>query len=619
MTAAIYNRDDKARIPAAVWTAGLGMSVAAHIAIVIYGLPAFTWKVEPQVPPAETKIIIESEDLIFEPAEQVESVVAQTAATKAAPVQPVPEVASTVAPAEAESRPDTSEAIQPQVVETENVNSVAPDLQSTNQAETVDLAAAEQATSAAPQQVSQAEAVAIASAPVETVIEPVPETIENAASAPVVASAPQTTVVVSEVTSPIVIEAIPDSVPEVVTSPSPTTPIPQISSSSDVVPAQAAESVVQTRPQSSVAPVQVSPSTVTTTVVTSQTVSANSNSAAVPSVSQPVAAAPVVSSVEAVAPVVSSSSTAAPVAVSSNTPQSQAGTVAAVEPVTSAVQVEAGTVQPVKPVEDVIASLAPSEINPPALGPNEPETSSVPAAPTSSDPAPSVLPNEVATIDPLANVTAYVANYDAGECVHLSVMSAGTDTAQVTAFGAAIDPFFKFDQRFAADQGYEADIEVRLVTGRQCAVLDALNVSKGVEAPGLVELDRTVVTSGARVSGVIQRDLPLGRIAQAEQAGLRLNGKGPPELYLIDDAGQIHDGRGFVRVQNSTTTVGGWSFSIPVTLVTGGQTETALLLAVWNRPKDTQPPRFGTLSAERIASVLAEPGVFSLSAFKVSR
>ncbi|MET1415364.1 hypothetical protein ABVF61_24025 [Roseibium sp. HPY-6] len=615
MTAAIYNKDDKARIPAAIWTAGLGVSVAAHIGILIFGVPVLTWKVEPQVPPAETKIIIESQDLIFEPAEQVASVVADTAAPNASPVQPVPEVTPTVAPSVVESQSDTSEAIQPQIAETENISSVVPDQQPANQAETIDLAVVEQATSAAPQQVSQAEAVAIASVPVETVIEPVPEKIETTGSDAVVATPPQATVIVTEVTSPIVVEANPESVPQAATTPQ-VTQVPQISSSNGVVSAQAVESVSQTRPQSSVATVQVAPAAANTTVVASQTISPSPNAVAVSSVSQ---TTPVVSSVETVAPVVSSSSTAAPVAVSNNTPASQVGTVAAVEPVASAVQVEAGTVQPVEPVEEVIASLAPSEINPPALGPSDPETSSVPAAPTSSDPAPSVQPDEVATIDPLANVTAYVASYDAGECVHLSVMSAGTDTAQVTAFGAAIDPFFKFDQRFAADQGYEADIEVRLVTRRQCQVLDALDVSKGVEAPGLVELDRTVVTSGARVSGVIQRDLPLGRIAQAEQSGLRLNGKGPPELYLIDDAGQIHDGRAFVRVQNSTTRVGGWSFSIPVTLVTGGQTETALLLAVWNRPKESQPPRFGTLSAERIAGVLAEPGVFSLSAFKVSR
>ncbi|WP_157738689.1 hypothetical protein [Labrenzia sp. VG12] len=47
--------------------------------------------------------------------------------------------------------------------------------------------------------------------------------------------------------------------------------------------------------------------------------------------------------------------------------------------------------------------------------------------------------------------------------------------------------------------------------------------------------------------------------------------------------------------------------------------ETALVLAIWNRPAANQPPRFGTLPSSRIAGILAAPGVYSLAAFKVSR
>jgi len=34
---------------------------------------------------------------------------------------------------------------------------------------------------------------------------------------------------------------------------------------------------------------------------------------------------------------------------------------------------------------------------------------------------------------------------------------------------------------------------------------------------------------------------------------------------------------------------------------------------------ERQPAAFGVLAPERISAILAEPGVFSLSAFKVSR
>ena len=58
----------------------------------------------------------------------------------------------------------------------------------------------------------------------------------------------------------------------------------------------------------------------------------------------------------------------------------------------------------------------------------------------------------------------------------------------------------------------------------------------------------------------------------------------------------------------------------PVTMIASDKSdETALVLAIWNRPSERQPSRFGRLPSERVAEILAEPGVYSLTAFKVSR
>ncbi len=175
------------------------------------------------------------------------------------------------------------------------------------------------------------------------------------------------------------------------------------------------------------------------------------------------------------------------------------------------------------------------------------------------------------------------------------------------------------DKQFKTDQGFEASIEMRQVTRSQCALLEALGVSGGIEAVGLIELDRTVVRSGTNLSGVIERDLPLEQIQSATADGVPLNGMGPPEIYLIDADGQIHDGRSNILPESSSSTAGGWRFRMPVVLLSALDEEPALVLAVWNRPKDNQPGRFRTRPARDIARVLAEPGVFSLSAFKVSR
>jgi len=271
------------------------------------------------------------------------------------------------------------------------------------------------------------------------------------------------------------------------------------------------------------------------------------------------------------------------------------------------------------PAQQSFAAVGPAETVVAALAPSAPTAVSIPETSGPAGPTPLVPADAVPSIDPLARATDYVSAYDAGACAHLTVTSAGPNSAQVTAFGAGIEPFALFDKAFAADVGYEANIEVRLITRQQCPLLDALGLSGGVEAAGLVDLDRTLVRSGTRISGTIGRDLPLDRIAAAEAEGVSFNGRGPPELYLIDDAGQIHDGRDFVVPETHAVSAGRWRFTIPVTLISRQQQETALVLAIWNRTRDDQPGRFGTLPASRMGTVLENPGVYSLSAFKVSR
>ncbi|WP_422383139.1 hypothetical protein [Roseibium album] len=620
MTAAVYNQAGEPHIPALVWTAVLGLSVAAHLVFLIYGLPQLTWQSADPPEPVETKIVIQSEDLVFESADAVKSVVSEAAIPDAAAIQANETAADAVIPLSPEQAiPNGSETVRPEATKAADTATVLPETLAPFLADSSDPVAPEQLDSNSAQPVSTPSVDAVAAVAVETISEQTPEALEAANQQTLAVTPPETVVVAGQSNVTEIVQAAPEetALDVVQQVQDPATPESQIvetlaptSEAANPLPVDVAAVV-----PSQVQPADISSSTTTrpaqssteSVVVASQTVTPSTSSAVVTTSSStvaPVSSAPVASS---------------PVVVSSNSSASQVSAVVVPSSSASPVQVQSGTVKPVRPVEEQIAAVQPSEVDLPALNPSDPNPSNVPAAPVSSDPTANVPPDEVATIDPLANVSAYVANYDAGNCAHLSVMSAGTDTARVTAFGSAIDPFVLFDQRFTTDQGYGADIEVRLVTGRQCALLDALGVSNGVEAPGLVELDRTVVTSGTRVSGVIQRDLPLGRIAQAEEAGLELDGKGPPELYLIDDAGQIHDGRSFVRVQTSTATLGGWRFSIPVTLITGGQSETALILAVWNRPKQKQPGSFGRLPAERIANVLASPGVYSLSAFKVSR
>lgn len=628
MTAAVYNFAGEARIPAYVWTAVLGVSVAAHVALLVYGI-SLTFTEDAQNPDiTQTEIVIESDELVFETAEEIPSVVAEAAQPDAV----TPQVASQTAlepvlpediqqaltPSVSELQPAQIEAVRPVASETAVSSAVSPSVQDPVDAETAPIASTERVAPDRVETVVQpATEVAIA-APVQPIISARPETAvqveqNNASIAP-----PDATVVTGIASDVVVVEAVPEDVPSGASEPETIVAVPSVipaQTGSEVPVVTSVQPTTQVQPQtvdSAVRPpaLSVAPPVEAVTAATRPApVTTTTSSAPVSAVTPNTGAVQAVTSTEVVQDVT----------VAASPPVSQVETETVPAASASPVQVAPGNVQAVAPAEEQIAAVQPSQILSPSVRPSDPETSSVPAAPTVADPEPSVPPDDVPTIDPLAKVTAYVSEYDIGSCAHITVLAAGTDTAEILAFGVGIPRFMEFYSKFQGTQGYNPDMELRPISDGQCAVLDTLETSKGIEAPGLVQLARTNVRSGSQLAGVIQRDLPIGRIAQAEAAGLELNGKGPPELYLIDRDGQIHDARKYVRPENSTDRIGGWRFSFPVSFPGNEQNEYSLILTIWNRPKENQPAPFTRRAAGRIASVLEKPGVYSIEAFKVSR
>ncbi|WP_298965149.1 hypothetical protein [uncultured Roseibium sp.] len=596
MTTVLYNQDGQWSIPGYIWPAVLGTSLAAHVSIVLFGLEDFSWQVqEPSVPP-EAEIVLESGGLDFEAISGV-TIAPQDviAADNVSVVQPT-EISQPVLqqPPSIISQPVESAALKP--VQTPAVS------------------------------VPSSSAVSIATVdPSNTIVVEAQESIAPEAATQPDAQTKPTTIEKIDPSVDVVATTVPSTVTEAVVPTSPTSTVVSLApvTATDVVTLALVPSPVSSGANAAtVNSAPVAAPTGVVTPVTANTVETEDDDVVVSTGPSVELTAPVTAVTPSQSEAIAVTSAEAPStqAVSPQVSSAQEGAASStVVPSSVTVATPASSVQTVRPAEQQFAAIRPSETELAAIAPTEPQQSAISASPQSSDPTPSVPPVELASIDPLAKVTNYVADYDAGECAHLSVMSAGTDTASVTAFGAGIAPFAVFDKSFAASQGYEANIELRLVTRPQCALLDAIGFSQGIEAAGLVELERTVVKSGSSVSGLIQRDLPIERIAAAETAGLELNGKGPPEIYLIDDAGSIHDGREFILPASNAATAGGWRFAIPVTLISRVNEETALLLAIWNRPKDRQPGRFSKLGANRIAEVLEAPGVYSLSAFKVLR
>lgn len=610
MTASVlpYSRETfDGDLPAGFWAAGLALSLAIHFLILVYGLPVLSPSDPADEPtPLETEVILETGGPVFDSVASVE-----TGAMEVAPAEPL-----------------------------ETVNTAEPD--------TLETLTAEQAA-----QTIEAETVAPTTAELAV---PVPEVFESAAE-PTVAPLAETLaltqpepaaapVIMETVTPPEVEPPASIGVVEAIEAVEAAEPLANMETvaAEQTSPADPSLAVIEGTPVDAI----VAPSETAGTVDTLQVVTALQDVRAEPeelpvTQSEPVQVAQeVVAAVDVEPPAPDlvpenaidqlSAVDAAPalagtaaVDVASGSPVAPPDVVSApataVETVTAEVP-EAVLPEPSAPepilVEQQIASVDPLEgVN--AIAPADLEPEPVAIAPDTSVEAETVAPADVETLDPTERVASYVADYKLGECAHLTVQSAGADTALITAFGASIAPFVAFDQRFRQDQGFDASIEVRIVTQPQCQLLNTLGFYQGIEVADLISLNKTVVRSGAAVSGVIGRDLPIDKIAVAEQNGVDLTGRGPPELYLVDDAGQIHDGRAFILPHTDPGRAGGWNFSIPVTMLSAGSEETALVLAVWNRPKGNQPGKFGKLPASRISYVLEQPGVYSLAAFKVTR
>jgi len=615
VTATAYNLESRWDIPAYVWPGVLGLSVLLHLAILTYGLPVLPWSADSPEELPETEVVIDAGGPVFEQvpelapqplelAEAQRTEVVQQTRPEVLPVQPAETNNLQAIPSEPlDIEPTQIEPVQVEQGPVAPLASVEAPLLPQTAPEAVEVIEAEEVAAVQPEMLPQESVAALETVPVETIEVSQVETMNSPEAVPSIQTPAEVLQPETDTGVPTVeaVPAIPVVIPQNDTQP------PLIAAETEeVTVTEAAEvDVISALTQESAPVIEVSPSSVPLQSG-QQVVDLNVGMQAVTDVSS---LAPETQQVLTDTPQSGASIISA---------EETAGVVTPNETITLT-PVEASGIDTIAPETQQLTDVARVETEVAALTPTDPETAAVPSIKDSSAPADIVPPVEVAAIDPLANITSYVRNYDFGECAHLSVLSAGADSAEVTAFGTGIGAFAVFDQRFRADQGFEASIQLRLVTAKQCALLNALGVSQGIEAAGLVELDKTVVKSGTLTTGLIQRDLPMARIAAAEQAGLDLGGKGPPELYLIDDAGQIHDGRDFLLPASNATTAGAWRFKVPVVLKSAKDQETALVLAIWNRPASRQPPRFGTLPPSRVDTVLSEPGVYSLAAFKVSR
>ncbi len=141
-----------------------------------------------------------------------------------------------------------------------------------------------------------------------------------------------------------------------------------------------------------------------------------------------------------------------------------------------------------------------------------------------------------------STVRDYILGYDGGTCFLSRPVTLAERTAQIEVFAAQVPPAIAFDSDFKRDQGFEANIGVRLISDAQCPLINALDQvgPQAMDNSLVITLARDELTSGDRLQGVVK------------------GGEGA-RLFLFDHLGGLTD-----LSARLTPGAGGASFGLPV-------------------------------------------------------
>jgi eukaryotic-like serine/threonine-protein kinase len=224
------------------------------------------------------------------------------------------------------------------------------------------------------------------------------------------------------------------------------------------------------------------------------------------------------------------------------------------------------TAQPEAEPAPIETASAPEPAAPPPTPEPEPQPEPEPT-PAAPEPAPTPTPEPVAEPAPpplqgLGAQVAWLKDYDAGACTHVSLVSTNGDKVQLEGFGTSVDPFSTLLDSFTAAHGVEPDIGVRLIDANQCPVLDFMNAIKenrGIIPSLILDNSSDILKSGETVSGRIEG----------------LAGRSVA-LFLVNGAG----GSTNLKPWMSRSSDGTLGFSFTVNLAAGAEPTPQMILAV---------------------------------------
>ncbi|MHA7772610.1 serine/threonine protein kinase [Roseibium sp. M-1] len=164
-------------------------------------------------------------------------------------------------------------------------------------------------------------------------------------------------------------------------------------------------------------------------------------------------------------------------------------------------------------------------------------------------------------LKPEDRIRNFVGSYQAGDCMYLQPIEIASNSAEIEGFASRTPPFISFDSDFTQSQGFEAKIQVNLVSDAQCPAIAFLRGTPQGSAKTELRLDmqRTVVPNGSTMAG---------RISGYDRA------TGGLGLVFVNSKGEVINLSPYLQTDD-----GGAGFVVPISLKTPAE-ETALIIAM---------------------------------------
>jgi hypothetical protein len=197
-------------------------------------------------------------------------------------------------------------------------------------------------------------------------------------------------------------------------------------------------------------------------------------------------------------------------------------------------------------------------------------------------------------------IRSFVEHYDGGNCFFLTPVAIGEHSALIEGLGSTEGPFMALDKEFQRAMGFDPDIRVLQVTGKQCPAIAFLARLRGgnARAPRL-DINQESMHSGQELNGMVDR------------YGTRI-----VDLILVSDTGAVKNVSNQLKPGTDAKT---FNIGMPGTDGTAGRQPQLLIAVASSAPVDAIQLRQPAEAEQFFPNVLSDAARSGKSLSAVAR